>query len=136
MKSEPLCKKISTIMQTGLLDSTHGNERGSGRGLQPHNWVKIHSTRAILYHHGTFGHQLLNLELKSLRPTWPSSAITILRACLYEKALPAFGPLCRGPRFAGAEILLCLYEGSSHVCRGSNGPCDIVFMCMTPVIGF
>ena len=34
-----------------------------------------------------------------------------------------------------AEILLFLYEVSSPVCRGSYGPCDIVFMRMAPVIG-
>ena len=36
-----------------------------------------------------------------------------------------FAPLCRGPRFAGPEILLCLYEASSPVCGGSIGPRDI-----------
>ena len=55
-----------------------------------------------------------------------------LMACSYENAQPAFGPLCRGHQFTGAEILLCLYEASSPVCRGSNGLRDIVFMCMEP----
>ena len=51
------------------------------------------------------------------------------------KTQPAFASLCRGPRLAGAEILLCLYEASCPICQGGNGPRDIVFMRMAPVIG-
>ena len=43
--------------------------------------------------------------------------------------------VCRRPLFAGAEILLFLYEASSPVCRGSYGPRDLVFMRMAPFIG-
>ena len=46
-----------------------------------------------------------------------------------------FCPTLPGPRFARAEILLCLYEASCPVCQGTNGPRDIVFMRMAPVIG-
>ena len=56
------------------------------------------------------------------------------RLFIYEN-VAGFCPTLPGPRFAGAEILVCLYEASYPVCQGGNGPRDIAFMSMAPVIG-